>query len=292
MTTLRIGEATINEIVEWSGIYRDPLEMFPDATQELVDLHRSWLEPHSIDPASGHLIMPFRSYLIRTGEHTILVDTCVGNDKERPLRPGWHRQNWPWMERFLSLGVTPEDVDLVVLTHLHTDHVGWNTRLEDGRWVPTFPNARYICHKQEYDYWDGEYLNQAWLKDSFEDSVLPVAEAGKLDLVAGDHEIDKGLWLEPVPGHTPGAVCLHLENGGEHGIFCADLMHHPLQVPEAQWSTIFCSDRERAHKTRSAFIDRYADTRTMFFPAHFANNGGGRIVSGGPDGKLMFDFAG
>ena len=176
-------------------------------------------------------------------------------------------------------------------THLHTDHVGWNTRLQDGSWVPTFPNANYVFHKIEYNFWEEEHQAQEWARDAFQDSVLPVVESGKALLVAGDHEIDNGVWLEHTPGHTPGAVCLHVEKGGDHGVFCGDLMHHPLQVPESQWSTIFCEDPDLSRETRMAFVERYAETDTMVLPCHFAGNGGGHIVRGGPEGKLKFNFA-
>jgi len=181
---------------------------------------------------------------------------------------------------------------MVMCTHLHTDHVGWNTQLVDGRWVPTFPNANYLFHKIEYDYWEKEHQNQAWARDAFIDSVLPVIEAGQATMVNGDHEIDTGLWLEHTPGHTPGAVCLHLEHGGDHGIFCGDMMHHPLQVPEAQWSSMFCEDPVLSRETRTAFVDRHAETDTMILPAHFGDVGGGHIIGGGPDGKPIFKFAG
>lgn len=286
---IRIGSAAVDGVLEWAGSYRDPLEMYPDATREAVERHRGWLEPDSLDPESGALVMAFQSYLLRTDRLTILVDTCVGNDKNRPLRPNWHRRNWPWMDNLRACGVTPEEIDVVLCTHLHTDHVGWNTRLEDGRWTPTFPNARYLFHEKEYAYWQREYRDQEWLRDAFEDSVLPVVEAGRAVMVAGDHEIDHGLFLEPAPGHTPGAVCLHLKDGGQHAVFCGDLMHHPLQVPEAQWSSIFCTDPDLSRRTRMAFVDRFAETDSMVLPAHFV--GGGRIVGGGPDDKPTFRFA-
>jgi glyoxylase-like metal-dependent hydrolase (beta-lactamase superfamily II) len=291
MTSLRVGDVSVDSVLEWAGPYRDPLEMFPDATQAGVDCHRDWLEPHSLDPATGQMILAFRSYLLRTERLTILVDTCVGNDKNRPLRPNWHRQNWPWMHNLTALGVSPEDIDIVMCTHLHTDHVGWNTRREDGRWVPTFPNAKYLFHEKEFAYWEAEHRNQDWLKDAFIDSVLPVVDAGRAVMVSGDYEIDTGLQLEPAPGHTPGAVCLNLTDGSRSGVFCGDMMHHPLQVPESQWSTIFCTDPELARQTRTAFIDRYAETDTLVFPAQFVGSGGGHIVGGGAGGKPLFRFA-
>jgi glyoxylase-like metal-dependent hydrolase (beta-lactamase superfamily II) len=284
MAMLRLGEVSIDSILEWRGVYRDPLEMFPDATAEAVAVHRDWLGPDHLDPHSGWMIMAFRSYLVRTARLTILVDACVGNGKHRPLRPDWHRQEWPWLRNLAAAGVQPEDVDVVMCTHLHTDHVGWNTRREDGQWVPTFPNARYLFHRREYDFWLDQYRDTDWLRDAFVDSVLPVVDAGQADLVPGDHEIDHGLWLEPCPGHTPGAVNLHLASGPDHGIFCGDLVHHPLQVAEPQWSTIFCTDPLQSRLTREAFVERHADSGTRVLPAHFAADAGGFIVDSGSDG--------
>ena len=292
MTTLRIGDAAIDGVIEAFDGFRAPADIFPDATPELVDSHRGWLEPHSIDPETGNVILAFRSYLVRTGGLTVLIDTCVGNDKERPLRPNWHRKAWPWMDNLRARGVTPEDVDIVMCTHLHTDHVGWNTRLQDGRWVPTFPNARYLFHEKEYAYWEAEHRRQEWIRDAFMDSVLPVVEAGKAVMVAGDHEVVDGLWLEPAPGHTPGAVCINLQSGGERAVFCGDLMHHPLQVPEPQWSSVFCTDPDLSRKTRIGFVERHAETGIMVLPTHFVKNGGGHIEGGGPGGKATFRFAG
>lgn len=280
MSTLRIGDARIDSVMEFEGPYRFPNEMYPDADAGLVDEHRPWLEPRYLDPASGQLIFAFRSFLIRTDRLTILVDGCVGNHKNRPERPVWHQQNWPWMDNLRAQGVAPEEIDLVMCTHLHVDHIGWNTKLEDGRWVPTFPNAKYLFHEKEYAFWEEEYPKQAWIKDAFADSVLPVVDAGLAEMVSGDHEIDRGIWLEPSPGHTPGHVSMNLERDGARGVFCGDLMHTPLQIPEAQLSTIFCTDPELSRATRTAFVDRHADTDTIILPAHFpgSGTGGGHIV--------------
>ena len=291
MTTFRIGDATIDAVPEGHRTFWEPRDLLPDASPEIIGLHRGWLEPHSVEPASGALITTHRSYLVRAGGLVILVDTCIGNDKERPLRPNWHRQRWPWMDNLRARGVTPEDVDIVMCTHLHTDHVGWNTQLRDGRWVPTFPNARYLFHETEYAYWLERHPAEEWLRDAFIDSVLPVVEAGRAVMVAGDHEVADGLWLEPAPGHTPGAVCLNLCDGDGRAVFCGDLMHHPVQVPAPHWSSVFCTDPGLSRATRTAFVERHAETGTMVLPAHFAKDGGGYIEGGGPGGSAVFRFA-
>ncbi len=289
MKTQRIGETTIDSIHEYSGPYRDPLEMYPDATPEIIDRHKHWMVPDCLDADSGELILAFQSYLIRTPRYTILVDGCVGEDKERPLRPNWHRQKWPWMANLRAAGVTPEHIDFVMCTHLHVDHVGWNTVLDDGRWVPTFPNARYLFGATEYEYWKNEIADQEWIRDAFNDSVLPVVEAGRADLVSSDHEFADGLWLEPTPGHTPGAVCMNLQSGSDKAIFTGDMMHHAIQVPEPQLSSMFCTDPALSAATRKGFIDANADTGNLILPAHFPGESVGRIVDAG-NGVCMFDF--
>lgn len=288
MKTISIGDVTIDNIWEAGGPYRPPEEVYPDITPEIIDRHRPWMIESCMEEATGFLVFAFQSYLIRTPRHTILVDCCVGEDKERPHRPNWHMKKWPWMANLLAAGVTPEEIDFVMCTHLHVDHVGWNTQLKDGRWVPTFPNARYIFSAAEYEYWKEAIADQDWIRDAFNDSVLPVVEAGRADLVADDHEIDTGLWLAPAPGHTPGAVVLNLESGGDKAIFTGDMMHHALQVPEPQLSTIFCSDPVQSAKTRTEFVQNNADTGNLILPAHFPGESAGRIVSQGD--CCMFEF--
>ena len=288
MKTKQFGDVTIDSIFESGGPYRDPLEVYPDATPEIVDRHRSWMVPNLMVEETGFLILAFQSYLIRTPRCTILVDTCVGEDKNLPYRPSWNQRKWPYMDNLRAAGVSPEEIDFVMCTHLHVDHVGWNTQLRDGRWVPTFPNARYLFGKTEYDYWKGAIAGQDWVRDAFNESVLPIVEAGRADLVAGDHEIDTGLTLEPAPGHTPGGVILNLRSGGDNAVFTGDMMHHALQVPEPQLSTIFCSDPVQSAKTRTAFIESNADTGTLILPAHFPGESVGHIVSHGD--HCMFEF--
>lgn len=289
MKTKNIGKAVVDAVVEWIGPVRDPLTMYTNATTEMIDRHKTWMLPIHMDEASGMLNLIFQSYLIRTPRYTILVDSCRGNDKERPLRPDWHQQSWPWMANFRAAGVEPEDIDFLLCTHLHTDHVGWNTMLRDGRWVPTFPNARYLFSETEYAFWESRYREDDAVRDSFADSVLPVVEAGQVDLVKGDHEIDSGLWLEPTPGHTPGHVCLYLESGGDHAVFCGDLVHHPIQIREPQLRTIFCNDPEMSSATRMKFMDKHTDTDTLILPIHFTGESAGHIVSQGNGRVFKFD---
>ena len=242
----------------------------------------SWLKPAYVTH-DNKVLMSFHSYVIRTGRHVILVDGCVGNDKERPLRPVWHRQQGPFLQRLAAAGVKPEEITLVFCTHLHADHVGWNTRLVGGRWVPTFPNARYLFGRTEYEHWEkanrdaGKRGKALPNHGSFADSVLPVVEAGKADLVASDYEIDQGLHLEAAPGHTPGTCLLHVRNRNEHGVFSGDVIHTPVQLADPALSSRFCSDPVLSAKTRRALCERIADTPSLLFTGHFPGPDAARI---------------
>ena len=163
----KLGGVTVDRICENEAPLLEPEVLFPDFDPEVFERHRSWLEPKQFDPATGLLILAFNSYVIRTRHHTILVDTCAGNDKERPQKPRYHMQSWPYLERLKMTGLTPADIDFVMCTHLHADHVGWNTRLVDGRWVPTFPNARYLFTRQEYEHWQNEDRRSFYTSDPF-----------------------------------------------------------------------------------------------------------------------------
>lgn len=292
MKTLVFGDVTVTRVVESEGPGFYPGFFFPDFDQDALDAEANWLEPHHYHRESGRMVMSLHTYVVQTPELTILIDTCVGNDKERPSTKPWHRMQTPWLARLADIGVKPESVDVVLCTHLHVDHVGWNTRLSDGRWVPTFPNARYLFERQEYKYWssadeigDGR---AAGSDGCFEDSVLPVMESGQAELVDGDHEIAKGLWLEPSPGHSPGHVCMNLQKGDDRAIFSGDLMHHPIQCAYPSWNSRFCYDPVQSRSSRETFVDRHADTDMIVLAAHFAAPTAGRIISNGD--RCRFDF--
>jgi glyoxylase-like metal-dependent hydrolase (beta-lactamase superfamily II) len=239
-TRWRIGRITIDRVVESERPVLAASAIFPAATEQALASHRAWLEPRLLDPATGLLVLSFHSFVVRTPRRTIVVDTCGGNDKPRPQKARYHLQRWPYLERLAAAGVRPEDVDLVVCTHLHVDHVGWNTRLIDGSWIPTFPRARYLFARPEWDFWREEYKFVRFTDDRYyEDSIRPVFDAGQVDLVDGEHALDAGVWLEPTPGHTPGSVCVRVSDGGDEAIMIGDLMHHPLQCAEPDWSSCF-----------------------------------------------------
>jgi glyoxylase-like metal-dependent hydrolase (beta-lactamase superfamily II) len=287
---LQFGDITIDRCVESEGDFFPAAMFFPDSTEAMIDAQRDWLEPHFMKPKSigGGMLGGIFTYVIRTDRHTILVDTCVGNDKERTMTPNWHMKQTGWLDDLRAMGVAPESVDFVMCTHLHVDHVGWNTQLVDGRWVPTFPNARYIFHKTEYEAWEKSQDNPA-MDGCFKDSVLPVVEAGNADLVTSDYAVNDAIWLEPSPGHTPGHVCINLKGGGKHALFTGDSFHHPLQVAYPEWSSAFCSDKQMSADTRHRIVDKLCDTDSYMMAAHFAAPTAGRVVANGDRCKLQVD---
>ena len=279
----QIGNFSLQTIVESQEPFADPFEFFPDATQDVLDANASWLNPHYVDAQTGRLIFCFQSYIVRTEHHTILVDSCIGNDKERPTRPNWHMRKGPFLGDLAALGLQPDDIDVVLCTHLHADHVGWNTQLVDGRWVPTFPNAKYVMARDEYRFWEGRFRDDpsGVRSVSFGDSVLPVMEAKQAVLVDMDHEIEDGVWLDPAPGHTPGSVIVNLRSGDATAALLGDTIHHPVQLARPDWSSFACEDQALSATTRRALIERFADTDTLMAPAHFAAPTVGHIISAG-----------
>ncbi len=283
----RLGDLEIGRVVESEVPIFRTQSFFPESDPEVVAAHRDWLMPRFIDPETTKVVLCIQSYVIRTAHHTILVDTCVGNHKPRPARPAWHMQELPYLADLAAAGVAPEEIDFVLCTHLHVDHVGWNTRLLDGRWVPTFPNAKYVFSRKEYETWRKRHDSGAEVPvpEVFQDSVLPVVEAGQAVIVEDDHRIDDGMWIEPSPGHTPGHVMLNLESRGERALMTGDVIHHPLQLVRPEWSCRACEDPAQSARTRTAMLERVADSDTLLCPAHFASPTMGHVLSApGGDG--------
>ena len=290
MERWRVGEFTVDRVVEFQEPVFPPAALFPASTPAAIEAHRHWLEPVLMEPGTGLLVLAFHSFVVRTSHHTILVDTCGGNDKPRPQKLRYHMKNWPYLERLAAAGVSPGDIDVVLCTHLHVDHVGWNTRLRDGRWVPTFPKARYLFGRRELAFWQEHFQRPgAAVEPHYQDSVLPILEAGQAVLVEDDHAIEDGVTLTPTPGHTPGHLCLHLASGGRQAVMSGDLMHHALQCAEPDWSTCFCTAPAEAAQTRRAFLERHAETDTLIMPAHFPTPTAGRIVRAGAAWRFAFD---
>lgn len=270
---LALGRTRLSRVVDDTGHF--PLDhLLPTADRAVFEAERPALEPWAVDPATGELLTVFQSWLIRRDGLTVLVDACLGEHKERPLRPAWHRRSGTaYLARLKAEGVTPEQVDCVLCTHLHADHVGWNTRLENGRWVPSFPNARYLVGARELAH--ARHL-AATPSDpphdhgSFADSVQPLLDAGRIDAVEDTHEIADGLRLAPAHGHTPGQVMLRVEQPGERAaLLTGDVIHHPVQLAMPEVSSRFCADPAAAAVTRRRVLEEAADSDAHLLTAHF-----------------------
>jgi glyoxylase-like metal-dependent hydrolase (beta-lactamase superfamily II) len=276
MHTLRLGEVTISRITEIGRSAFPTTQMLPDSEADRIARHHRWIKPHFFDEVVGDLGSRIQTWIVRTPRHTVLIDTGVGNDKIRGETPLWNKRNGGYLDDLRAAGVTPEQVDVVLCTHLHVDHVGWNTRLAGDRWVPTFPKARYVFSGEEWEFWKHE--NEAGREPSgcVADSVVPVVEAGQAVVVDSAYRVDEWLSYEPWVGHTPGHVGVRVRTGAGDAVFSGDLMHRVVQVAEPQWSSIFCYDRKQAATTRRAFVERHAASGDLVLPAHFPHPG--RIV--------------
>ncbi|MGH4031696.1 MBL fold metallo-hydrolase [Actinomycetota bacterium Odt1-20B] len=254
--------------------------LLPGATTDVVSRH-DWLRPDFADQ-DGILRLDSHSFAFVVGGLRVLVDTGIGNGKER-ANPAWHNLRTDFLERLAAAGCSPDSVDLVILTHLHADHVGWNTRETHGEWVPTFPNARYLTSRTEREFW-ATYDMEEPRKHMFRDSVIPVEEAGLLDLVdvpEGGAVIAPGLRLISTPGHTPGHIAVELTSRGERALITGDCIHHPVQLAEPAIGACVDIDAARAHASRRELLDSLADTDTLLLGTHFAPPTAGRVITQG-----------
>ncbi|MEU9609016.1 MBL fold metallo-hydrolase [Streptomyces sp. NPDC048057] len=286
MQEVVLGDVSITRIVEYYGpVGIAPAAFFPEAPEGAWQEHGEWLAPDFVDPAADECVNAVQTWLLRSGGATILVDTGIGDDKERPYAPIWSRRRTGFLDELAEAGVQPEDVDLVVNTHLHVDHVGWNTRLADRTWVPTFPNATYLMPRRDFDFWNPENGHVPRLgrgnQNVFEDSVAPVHEAGQALLWDDGHTIDANLRLDLAPGHTPGSSVLTLESGTDRALFVGDLLHTPLQFVSPDTNSCFCEDPAEARATRRRLLGRASDTNALVLPAHLGGAGGAEVVRDG-----------
>jgi glyoxylase-like metal-dependent hydrolase (beta-lactamase superfamily II) len=273
--TFRVGDMTVHRIIEMECGFTPALEFLPGLKADVLEENRSWLTPSAMD-ADGNLVLCFQSYIVKTPRHTILVDSCIGNDKERTARPLWHhKKDDTFMRGLAAAGLTVNDIDFVMCTHLHVDHVGWNTKLENGRWVPTFPKARYLFSKTELDYWLAE--NDKTTLPPIVDSVIPIVEAKRCDLVTSDHSLDDTVALLPTPGHTIDHYAVALGRAGRDAVITGDLIHTPLQARYPELAMRVDYDPQQGADTRRKFLETYCDTNTLCCFAHFPSPSRGHI---------------
>jgi glyoxylase-like metal-dependent hydrolase (beta-lactamase superfamily II) len=268
----QIGKVRVTRVVEME-VAGGSRFILPDATREAC-LPLTWMQPHFMD-AEGNLIMSIHALVVDTGERRIVVDTCIGNDKQRSI-PNWTNLQTSFLQDLEAVGYPRESIDTVMCTHLHVDHVGWNTMLVDGQWVPTFPNARYLLARPEFEYWDeaeSDELNDGVMADS----VRPVVEAGLVDLIDWEHQVCEEVSLKPTPGHTPGHVSVSIRSEGATALITGDCFHHPCQMSRVDWCSPADCDSAAGMRTRERLLEEYGNTDVLIIGTHFATPTAGHI---------------
>ncbi|BBX32763.1 beta-lactamase domain-containing protein [Mycolicibacterium mageritense DSM 44476 = CIP 104973] len=286
MDQIELGDVTVTRVKEYYGsVQMGPADFFPDSTNHDWEANKHWLAPDFWDPGTDQCISAIQTWVLRSEGRTILVDTGVGNHKERPYVPVWNHLDTAFLDNLAAAGVSPDDVDLVINTHLHIDHVGWNTRLDGSTWVPTFPNATYLMPQRDFDFWNPANGHKPAASrgslNVFEDSVAPVHQAGLTHLWDETYQIDKNLRLDLAPGHTPGSSVLTLESGGDRAVFVGDLIHTPLQIVTPNTNSCFCEDPAESRNTRHKLLGRVSDDNALLFPAHLGGHGAVEVVRDG-----------
>jgi glyoxylase-like metal-dependent hydrolase (beta-lactamase superfamily II) len=278
----RIGEVRVTKIVELEATGGSRF-ILPQATRDQI-LPIDWLRPHFAD-AEGRLKMSVHALIVETPSRRVIVDTCIGNDKQQRAIPAWNGLRTAFLDDLAAAGFPRHAIDTVLCTHLHVDHVGWNTMLVDGRWVPTFPRARYLMGRVEFEHWRSRRENES-ASAVFADSVAPVFDAGLVDLVDTDHRIDDALSLVPTLGHTPGRVSLRISSRAEEALITGDFLHHPCQMARLDWSSTADHDPLLAARTRRDMFQRLAGTPTLVIGTHFAGATAGRVLRDGDAFRL------
>jgi glyoxylase-like metal-dependent hydrolase (beta-lactamase superfamily II) len=282
----QIGDVCVTRVVE--DVDDEIMEMVvPQATRETL-AEIPWLRPHFVNE-QGRAILSIHALLIETRDRRIVVDTCLGNDKERRL-PRWHQRSGAFLSDLEQAGCAPDSVDTVLCTHLHVDHVGWNTRWDaaNERWIPTFPNARYLIARDEWAYWESAPDADA-VGPVLDDSVRPIFDAGLADLVDTDHTVCDEVRLAPSPGHTPGHVCVWIESRGERAVITGDMIHHPCQIARTEWSSPVDCDGEQSAATRAQLLETCADQPILMIGTHFHEPTAGHVVRDGASYRLALD---
>jgi glyoxylase-like metal-dependent hydrolase (beta-lactamase superfamily II) len=271
-----VGNTRVHHVTEWEGPFAAPAELFAGFDAARFATFRDEL-PGDMYIAEDDKVYAFlQSWVLVRDGLTVLYDTGAGNHKDRPGIPVFGQLDTPFLENFAAAGFTPEAIDIVINSHLHIDHVGWNTRLDGRDWQPTFPNARYLFSRIDCEYWNpagtgprpsavGAEVNS----NVFEDSVQPVLEAGLVELVEDGHVVAPGMTLRLFPGHTPGHLVLDVEDEGESALFVGDILHHPAQVYCPEWNSVYCEHPDSARSARRAVLELAAGRGARLVPAHF-----------------------
>ena len=276
--TIELHDITIHPIIEQQGNWFNVMEFFPTLTKELLDENRSWMQPTFLDPSNDGLVLCIQGFVIKTPHHNILIDSCVGNDKPRPTRPFWNMLKGDRFTRSLGeIGLKVDDIDYVMCTHLHTDHVGWNTRLENGRWVPTFPKARYVMADRELEFWTKREKEDPAACPWITDSVLPIVAAKRAQIVKSDYVLNEALQFVPTPGHTIDHYSVLVGRPGRNAFITGDMIHSPLQGKYPELGMRVDYDSKQAGVTRRKTFERLCEEETLMCLSHFPSPSTGRV---------------
>jgi glyoxylase-like metal-dependent hydrolase (beta-lactamase superfamily II) len=285
---IALKDITIHPVVEQQAPFFDAFEFFPTLTKELLEENRSWLQPTFIDPASGKVVLCVQGFVIKSAHHNILIDSCVGNDKPRPARPLWNMMKSDRFEQGLAAAaLTVNDIDYVMCTHLHVDHVGWNTRLENGRWVPTFPKAKYVMADRELAYWTQKEKDDPSGGPWITDSVLPIVEAKRVQIVKSDFAFNESIQFIPTPGHTIDHYSVLVGRPGQDALITGDMIHSPIQGKYPELGMRADYDSRAAGQTRRQVFDRFCDAATLMCVTHFPSPSTGRVRRWGDGYKFV-----
>jgi glyoxylase-like metal-dependent hydrolase (beta-lactamase superfamily II) len=276
----RVGKVKITKIVELETIGGTRFILPQAGPEEICKL--PWLVP-DFATEEGRLKMSIHSLVLETPTQRIVVDTCLGNDKQGRKVPNWNNLQNPFLEDMTRAGYPPDSIDMVLCTHLHVDHVGWNTRLVSGQWVPTFANARYVFGETEYAHWKAHSIEPERAA-VFNDSVKPVMDCGRADLVSSNAKLSEEITLIPTPGHSPGHMSVHIRSDGHEALLTGDVAHHPCQMAHLDWSSTADHDPVQSALARRELFSRFADTPVLVIGGHF---GGGSLQRDGEAFRLV-----
>jgi glyoxylase-like metal-dependent hydrolase (beta-lactamase superfamily II) len=262
----KVGKVKIKKFVEMETVGSTRF-ILPAATNDEIR-KLPWLIPH-LATEEGRLKMSIHSLVVETPTRRIVIDTGLGNDKQGRNVPTWNNRSTPFLETMTAAGFPPESIDTVLCTHLHVDHVGWNTRLSGGKWVPTFPRARYVFGKTEYEYWR-DHSTEPDKQAVFGDSVKPIVDADRAELIPSDYRLSDEISVIPTAGHSPGHMSILIQSDGEQGLLTGDVAHHPCQMAHLGWSSTADSDQGQSAATRRQLFGRFADTPTLVIGGHYS----------------------
>lgn len=279
-----IGDVSVAKVVDLIEPM-SPKVLYVDKERDDFAPHLDWLQPHFLD-ARNSMLLSIHTFVIKTRHHTVLVDTCIGNHKENAGFPQWNGRKGRYLEDLARVGCDPDSIDFVFCTHMHVDHTGWNTRLHDGRWVPTFQNARYLFNRAEWDALSDH--PGAHEQEVLRQNILPIVEANQVEWVDGGWGIDDAISLLPTPGHTAGHCSVGISSGGSRAVITGDMMIHPVQIAEPGWQQSADADKAQAIATRTSFVDEHCDSDVLILGTHFNTPTGVHIVSHGDGKRIRF----